>query len=94
MVDAAQPQRPALSLGEIGSLAAHHRNFSADLSYAEHIALAARLRGGIPFRRLMLGTLAPLISVPAQTAKLLVSTFNAPERRQIGAGNAHDFFAT
>jgi len=83
----------ALSLGEILHLAAQHRNFSADLSYAEHIALAAKLRGRMPFRRLMFGTLAPLISIPAQTSKLTHSSFTPAERQQIGSANARTFFA-
>jgi predicted TIM-barrel fold metal-dependent hydrolase len=82
----------ALTLGEIANLARKHRNFSADLAYAEHSELARRLRRGLPVLRLMFGSLAPLISAPAQAAKLADPDFSAAERQLIGADNAREYF--
>lgn len=86
------PLITGLSAGELLKLADGHANFRADLAYTENIALAEMLRGKLAFSRLMFGTLAPLYSAQAQTAKLTANTFSAAERRQIGTTNAEAFF--
>lgn len=86
------PLITGLSVGEALALAEKHENFSADLAYQENIALAAMLRGKLPAARLMFGTLAPLVSAQAQTAKLAAPGFTAAERRRIGFANAEKFF--
>lgn len=86
------PLITGLSVGELLKLAGERANFYADLAYTENMALAEMLRGKIPFSRLMFGTLSPLLSAQAQTAKLSASTFSAVERREIGFSNALNFF--
>ncbi|MBI5770193.1 MAG: amidohydrolase family protein [Verrucomicrobia bacterium] len=82
----------ALTLNEVVELAPAHANFSADLSYAEHMAFADQLRGKVALARLMFGSLAPMISARAQAAKLAATSFTPAERRQIGERNARAFF--
>lgn len=82
-----------LSLGETTLLAAKADNFSIDLAYVEHNELAPRLRQLLPARRVMFGTLAPMLSPEAQRAKLTTDYFTAAERARIGVANAREFFS-
>jgi len=77
-----------LAVGEALQLAEAADNFLADLAYMENIELAALLRPRLPPRRLLFGTLTPMLSAQAQTAKLAHPGFSATERRVVGFGNA------
>ncbi|MBL9217512.1 MAG: hypothetical protein JNG82_03425 [Opitutaceae bacterium] len=81
-----------LAVGEALQLAEAADNFLADLAYMENIELAALLRPRLPPRRLLFGTLTPMLSAQAQTAKLAHRGFSATERRVVGFGNARRFF--
>lgn len=83
----------ALTLGEIITVAQEFPETFADLSFAEHVALADRLRGKAAADRLMFGTLVPMISARAQTAKLSATNFTVAEARAIGSANARRFFS-
>jgi len=79
--------------GEIVRLAAQHANFLADISFAESLTTLDTLRKKLPARRLVFGSGCPILSVPAQTAKILLTGLSAREREQIAAGNVRRFLA-
>jgi len=79
--------------GEIVRLAAHHANFLADISFAESLTTLETLREVLPARRIVFGSGCPILSVPAQAAKIRQTGLSKREREQIAAGNVQRFLA-
>ncbi len=73
--------------GEIERLAAQHDNFLADISFAESLTTLETLRRMLPARRLIFGTCCPILSAPAQGAKIRQNSLPAHERELIASGN-------
>lgn len=91
------PQHHVLCAGlyhsEIERLAAQCKNFSADISFAEAMTTLESLRDKIPAQRLMYGSCAPLLSVPAQVAKIRHARLPARQLGLVASENARRFFA-
>ncbi len=87
------PLCTGLAMSEVERLAARAGNFFADVSYTECLRFAATLKKAIPLERAMFGSLSPLVSLPAQAAKMADFEFTPDERRAVGSGNAKGFFA-
>lgn len=78
--------------GEIERLAKRYANFSAEVSFAEQLDTLRSLRKAMPSSRLLFGSNTPILSVPAQTAKVRFADLPQRERRQIGSLNAQRLF--
>lgn len=81
-----------VAVGEINHLLPRFARVSAELSYAEHLFLAAQFRGRALTSRLMFGSMSPLVSLAAQVAKVVDGTFRATELRRVRHTNASAFF--
>jgi hypothetical protein len=80
-------------LSELEWLAGQCDNFTAEISFAEAPLTVRSLSKFLPLRRLMFGSAAPLMSVAAQSAKILQSQLPRKWRTLVARDNAYRFFS-
>jgi hypothetical protein len=78
--------------GEVEQLAPEHANFSAEISLCEMTNTLEHMLPKFPARRLMLGTLTPLLSTRGEADKLRRARIPARTKSLIGSANARRFF--
>jgi len=88
-----EPLIQGLTRGDIDELAKVSDRFLTDFSYAEWENSLKVVGGAVGTKRMVLGTLAPLLSMNAQVNKVVQSPESLKIRRAVGAKNAEKFLS-